>query len=49
VIIGGVASSTLVNLFLVPALYPLFASSPQPDTSSEPIGDQPVFEPTTAG
>jgi CzcA family heavy metal efflux pump len=49
VIIGGIASSTLVNLFLIPALYPLFASSPQPDTSSEPIGDQPVLEPTTAG
>jgi Cu/Ag efflux pump CusA len=49
VILGGLASSTLVNLFLLPALYPSFASSPQRDTSSEPVGDQPAFAPTTAG
>jgi Cu/Ag efflux pump CusA len=47
VILGGMASATLVNLFIVPALYPSFASSRQRDTSSASIGDQPAFEPTT--
>jgi len=46
VILGGMASATVVNLFLIPGLYPSFASSPQVDTSSAPIGDQPAFEPT---
>ena len=46
VILGGMASATLVSLFLVPTLYPSFASSPQVDTSSAPIGDQPAFEPS---
>ena len=46
VVLGGVATSTLLSLFIVPTLYPLFTSSPEPGTSSEPIGDQPAFEPT---
>ena len=46
VVLGGIATSTLLSLFIVPTLYPLFTSSPEPGTSSEPIGDQPAFEPT---
>jgi Cu/Ag efflux pump CusA len=42
VILGGIATSTLLSMFIVPALYPLFTSSPEPGTSSAPVGDQPV-------
>ena len=47
VILGGLITSTIVNAFLVPALYPAFATSLQEDMSSAPFGDQPVFEPTS--
>jgi Cu/Ag efflux pump CusA len=46
VILGGIATSTLLSLFIVPTLYPLFTSSPERGASSAPIGDQPAFEPT---
>jgi hypothetical protein len=29
VVVGGLISSTLLNLFVVPALYPRFAGSPR--------------------
>jgi Cu/Ag efflux pump CusA len=47
VIIGGLVTSTLLNLFALPALYLRFGSSPEPERSSQPIttksGEQPGF------
>jgi Cu/Ag efflux pump CusA len=31
VILGGLVTSTIVNLFVVPALYAKFGSSPEPE------------------
>jgi Cu/Ag efflux pump CusA len=47
VVAGGVLTAALVNAFVVPALYPAFASGYQPSASSEPLGDRPAFEPTS--
>jgi Cu/Ag efflux pump CusA len=48
VILGGLVTSTLLNLFVVPALYLRFASSsPKPDTSSvqvEPRSETPGLQ-----
>ncbi|MDQ3870985.1 MAG: efflux RND transporter permease subunit [Chloroflexota bacterium] len=47
VILGGLVSSTLLNLFVVPALYLAFGSSPEPDVAE--LAFQPSPEPQLAG
>ncbi|MEW5956926.1 MAG: efflux RND transporter permease subunit [Chloroflexota bacterium] len=44
VILGGLVTSTVLTLFILPALYLRFGSSPVPATSSAPVSDQPAFE-----
>jgi CzcA family heavy metal efflux pump len=44
VILGGLITSTLLNLFILPALYLRFGSSTVPATSSVPVSDQPTLE-----
>jgi len=44
VILGGLVTSALLNLFVIPALYLRFGSSPVPAASSAPIGDQPALD-----
>jgi Cu/Ag efflux pump CusA len=41
VILGGLCTATLLNLFVVPALYLRFGSSPEVDKVSLPFGEQP--------
>jgi CzcA family heavy metal efflux pump len=41
VILGGLVTSTLLTLFILPALYLRFGSSTVPATSSVPVSDQP--------
>jgi Cu/Ag efflux pump CusA len=41
VILGGLVTSTLLTLFILPALYFRFGSSPEPVTSSTQVSDQP--------
>jgi len=38
VILGGLVTSTLLNLFVVPSLYLRFGSSLRPDTSRSQLG-----------
>ena len=47
VILGGLVTSTLLNLFVVPALYLAFGSSPEPDVAE--LAFQPSPEPQLAG
>ena len=44
VILGGLITSTLLNLFILPALYLRFGSSTVPATSSSPASDQAALE-----
>jgi Cu/Ag efflux pump CusA len=44
VILGGLITSTLLNLFILPALYLRFGSSTVPATSGAPVSDQPALE-----
>ena len=48
VLLGGLVTSTLLMLFIVPTLYRRVASSPQGDPAAEPVGDAPALEPSTA-
>ena len=48
VILGGLVTSTLLLLFILPALYQRFAASPEGDLVAQPMSEQPAFEPTTA-
>jgi len=41
VILGGLVTSTLVNLFVMPSLYLRFGTRPQPETVSLPLSTQP--------
>jgi Cu/Ag efflux pump CusA len=41
VILGGLVTSTLVNLFVMPSLYLRFGTRPQPETASLPLSTQP--------
>jgi Cu/Ag efflux pump CusA len=41
VILGGLVTTTLLNLFVAPALYLRFGSSPEVDKVSLPFGEQP--------
>jgi Cu/Ag efflux pump CusA len=41
VILGGLVTATLLNLFVAPALYLRFGSSPEVDKVSLPFGEQP--------
>ena len=44
VILGGLITSTVLNLFILPALYLRFGSSTVRATSSVPVSDQPTLE-----
>jgi CzcA family heavy metal efflux pump len=44
VILGGLVTSTMLNLFILPALYLRFGSSPVPETVSPQVSDQPGLE-----
>ena len=48
VIVGGLVTATLQNLFILPTLYPRAEASPAGDPSAEPISETPAFEPATA-
>ena len=41
VILGGLVTSTLLNLFVIPTLYLRFATRPEPESSSLPLSTQP--------
>jgi Cu/Ag efflux pump CusA len=41
VILGGLVTSTLLNLFVIPTLYLRFGARPEPETSSLPLSTQP--------
>ncbi|MBF8286123.1 MAG: acriflavin resistance protein, partial [Anaerolineales bacterium] len=41
VILGGLVTSTLLNLFVMPTLYLRFGARPEPETSSLPLSTQP--------
>jgi Cu/Ag efflux pump CusA len=48
VILGGLVTSAVSVLFLVPAMYQRVAARPQGDLATQPVPDQPVLEPSTA-
>jgi Cu/Ag efflux pump CusA len=48
VLLGGLLTTLVTNLFIVPAMYLRVAPSPDTDTSQEPVSDQPILTPTTA-
>jgi Cu/Ag efflux pump CusA len=48
VVMGGLVTSTLLILFMVPTLYQRVAARPQGDVAAQPVPDHPAFEPTTA-
>ncbi|HLC06514.1 MAG TPA: efflux RND transporter permease subunit, partial [Anaerolineales bacterium] len=41
VILGGLVTSTLLNLFVIPTLYLRFGTRPEPESSSLPLSTQP--------
>jgi Cu/Ag efflux pump CusA len=41
VILGGLVTSTLLNLFVIPTLYLRFGARPEPESSSLPLSTQP--------
>ncbi len=41
VVVGGLVSATLLTLFLVPVLYPIFTGRKQPDGGFQPAADNP--------
>jgi Cu/Ag efflux pump CusA len=45
VILGGLITSTLINLFIVPVLYPRSGPSPEADTSTTQLIEQPGLSP----
>ena len=45
VILGGLVTSTALNLFIIPALYLRFGSSPVSVTASPPLSDEPGLKP----
>ncbi|GBD17518.1 Nickel and cobalt resistance protein CnrA [bacterium HR26] len=47
VILGGLVTSTLLNLFVVPALYLRFAPRPQPETSGAQLAPSPIISPAS--
>ena len=47
IVLGGLVTSTLLILFMVPALYRRVEPSPQGEGAPQTL-DQPAFEPTTA-
>jgi Cu/Ag efflux pump CusA len=48
VVLGGIVTSLLLNLFIVPALYLRVAPSPESHPSTQLVRDQPAFEPTAS-
>jgi Cu/Ag efflux pump CusA len=46
VLLGGLVTSTLLTLFLLPALYLRIAASPESKPATLPVSEQPAFEPT---
>jgi Cu/Ag efflux pump CusA len=48
VILGGLVTSTLLLLFIVPSMYERLAASPQGDQETQLVPDQPAFEPSIA-
>jgi Cu/Ag efflux pump CusA len=49
VILGGLATSTFMNLFVLPSLYLRFAGPrPSPPETREPVGGAPLPEPAPA-
>ena len=48
VVIGGLVTATLQNLFILPTLYQRVGPSPEGDTSAEPVTEAPALEPATA-
>jgi Cu/Ag efflux pump CusA len=48
VVIGGLVTATLQNLFILPTLYRRVGPSPEGDPSAAPVSETPALEPATA-